>query len=420
MRPPLPPAVPLMRRLVIFSLLLLAMAQGISIPAAAQTSSEGAARGPFSETELIKGLAGGMSTKRLVTLVGEYGVDFSLTPESEGRLRAVGADDELLEAIRQGKAKPLSENDLLKRLAGGTENRRLATLVSQYGAEFSLTPEIEERLRAAGANDELMAAIRKAKPTPKTPAPGETKVNPKDGLSYVWIPPGTFMMGCSPGDGECFDPEKPAHAVTIRKGFWMGQTEVTQAAYQRVTGANPGHFRGDRMPVEQVTWHDANAYCSAVGMRLPTEAEWEYAARAGSAASRNGDLDAIAWFADNSGNQRINATALWQSDSSNYGNKLAANGNRTHEAGQRQPNAWKLYDMLGNVWEWTNDWYDENYYGQSPSQDPPGPSAGQWRVLRGGSWYDGPRYVRVSYRLRLVPGGWDDYVYGFRCGGEVP
>ncbi|MGH9492840.1 MAG: formylglycine-generating enzyme family protein [Terriglobales bacterium] len=227
------------------------------------------------------------------------------------------------------------------------------------------------------------------------PAAGAAKVNPKDGLTYVWIPAGTFQMGCSPGDGKCSSNESPAHKVTITKGFWMGQTEVTQAAYQRVMGKNPSEFHGDRLPVDRVTWDEANAYCGAVGMRLPTEAEWEYAARAGSAASRYGDLDAIAWYGENSEQQ-------------------------PHEVGQKEPNVWKLYDTLGNVYEWTNDWYDENYYGRSPSQDPPGPSSGEYRVVRGVSWLYGLRkYFRVSNRDGSPPGfrGSD---YGFRCAGEVP
>ena len=225
-------------------------------------------------------------------------------------------------------------------------------------------------------------------------APGATKVNPKDGLAYVWIPPGTFQMGCSPGDEECNSDENPAHKVTITKGFLMGQTEVTQGAYQRVIGANPSHVHGDRLPVGSVTWNEANAYCRSVGMRLPTEAEWEYAARAGSTSSRYGDPDAIAWHGENS-------------------------GSKTHEVAQKQPNAWKLYDMLGNVWEWANDWYEENYYGRSPSQDPQGPSSGKDRVLRGGSSDEFATSARASYRLRFKPGPRDDG-FGFRCVGEVP
>ncbi len=100
----------------------------------------------------------------------------------------------------------------------------------------------------------------------------KVKVNPRDDLRYVWIPPVKFMMGCSPSDSECYDDE-PAHEVSISRGFWMGQTAVTQAAYKAVMGKNPSHFKGDDLPVDSVRWEEAKSYCEAVGMRLPTEAE---------------------------------------------------------------------------------------------------------------------------------------------------
>jgi formylglycine-generating enzyme required for sulfatase activity len=222
---------------------------------------------------------------------------------------------------------------------------------------------------------------------------GQTRVNPKDGLTYVWIPADKFMMGCSPGDSECYPNESPRNEVSITKGFWMGQTPVTQEAYQRVMGSNPSTFKGPRLPVETVSWDKAQAYCKAIGMRLATEAEWEYAARAASMAPRYGSLDAIAWHSGNS-------------------------GEKTQEVGQKQPNRFGLYDTLGNVWEWVADWYEEQYYGQSPATDPPGPASGQYRVLRGGSWYDVPRNVRSSIRF------WNEptlrlHLIGFRCAGEL-
>ena len=198
------------------------------------------------------------------------------------------------------------------------------------------------------------------------------RINPKDGLPYVFISPGTFTMGCSPGDKNCGDDEKP-HRVSITKGFWIGQTEVTQAAYARVMkGGNPSSFKGDIRPVETVSWNEADAYCQAVDMRLPTEAEWEYAARASNTNERYGDIDKI---------------AVYNTDS-------------TATVRSKLPNAWGLYDMLGNVWEWTNDWYDKDYYKNSPKDDPPGPGRGDEKVLRGGAWCNDPRGVRVSYRIR--------------------
>jgi serine/threonine-protein kinase len=232
---------------------------------------------------------------------------------------------------------------------------------------------------------------------------GKLKLNPKDGLKYVWIPPGTFMMGCSPGDTECGDDEKPPHQVTITEGFWLGQTEVTVGAYKRFAAATgrqmpdtPGlnsRWTNENMPIVNVTWNDAHDYCAWAGGRLPTEAEWEYAARGGSTEARYGPIDEVAWYDGNSGGQM-------------------------HDVAQKRPNGFGLYDILGNVCEWVNDWYDQNYYQSSPSQDPQGLASGQLHVLRGGSRADGPRYVRVSLRNGSVPAFRPDEG-GFRCGGEV-
>jgi formylglycine-generating enzyme required for sulfatase activity len=231
------------------------------------------------------------------------------------------------------------------------------------------------------------------------PRAGDTRVNPKDGLTYVYAPAGKFKMGCSPGDSECIPNEMPAHEVTITKGFWIGQTEVTQEAYQKVTGKNPSYLKGAKLPVETIIWNDAQSYCRMAGMRLPTEAEWEYAARAGSSASRYGNLDQIAWYDGNS-------------------------GNRTHEVGQKQANAWGLYDTLGNVWEWVADWY-ANSYPAGNQTDPRGPTRGQYRVVRGGSKMANlvrggsmANLVRVSsVGGALLVTGPD---VGVRCVGKLP
>jgi formylglycine-generating enzyme required for sulfatase activity len=204
-------------------------------------------------------------------------------------------------------------------------------------------------------------------------------------------------MGCSPGDNDCGGNEKPAHTVTISKGFWMGQTEVTVGAYKRFVsgggGPLPSGNSSDEQPVVNVTWNDAVAFCRWSGGRLPTEAEWEYAARAGTAGARYGDLDAIAWYEGNS-------------------------GKRVHAVGQKAPNAYRLYDMLGNVWEWVADWFGDEYYGASEPRDPRGPPSGESRVVRGGSWLDLAWDARVSSRGWYRPGDWK-FNLGFRCVREV-
>jgi formylglycine-generating enzyme required for sulfatase activity len=265
------------------------------------------------------------------------------------------------------------------------------------------------------------------------PAPGTVRVNPKDGLKYVWIPPGTFMMGCSPGDSECFEDEKPSHQVALSKGFWMGQTEVTVGAYRRFAAAtgrpmppepefmerplNPG-WGNQAMPIVDLTWDEAQAYCGWVGGRLPTEAEWEYAARAGSTAARYGDLDEIAWYADNSGRQHLDSAALYKADRDDYTDRLNENEIGMHEVGKKRANGFGLFDMLGNEWEWVNDWYEEKYYQNSPPQDPPGPESGTLRVLRGGSWFNLPRNVRASMR-RWAYQGVKDTADTVRCSQDL-
>jgi formylglycine-generating enzyme required for sulfatase activity/serine/threonine protein kinase len=270
---------------------------------------------------------------------------------------------------------------------------------------------------------------------------GETvRVKAQDGLKYVWIPPGTFEMGCSPGDNECFKDEKPAHEVTITKGFWLEQTPVTVGAYKRFVreagramppepklgsnGLNPG-WANEQMPIVNVTWDDSQAYCQWVGGRLPTEAQWEYAARAGSREARYGPLDDVAWYEDNSGRERIDSAQIWSQDWSHYfdrqAGRLAANGNTMQAVGLKRPNNWRLYDMLGNVREWVNDWYGEGYYQSGSERDPQGPDYGSLRVLRGGSWDSVPGYIRVSDRYS----GYPDSRYidaGCRCllEGDIP
>jgi formylglycine-generating enzyme required for sulfatase activity len=219
-------------------------------------------------------------------------------------------------------------------------------------------------------------------------AAGRTKQAP-DGLTYVWIPAGEFTMGCSPGDTECYEDEKPPVRVRIREGYWMGQTEVTQRAYERVIGSNPSDFKSPNNPVETVTWQEASAYCSNVGMRLPTEAEWEYAARGGSPAARHGLVNDVAWTDANS-------------------------GEKTHPVAQKAANGYGLYDMLGNVREWTSSGWSDRPIGGT---DPAGGTAEHRNVQRGGSWNYVPRVARASYRGRSDPTN-RSYSLGFRCMGK--
>jgi formylglycine-generating enzyme required for sulfatase activity len=265
------------------------------------------------------------------------------------------------------------------------------------------------------------------------PAPGQTRDNARDGQRYVWAPPGKFTMGCSPLDKYCATDENPAHPVEITRGFWIGQTPVTVAAWKRYRTATgkPALLAADEFgrklneaaaettqPAVAATWDEAKDYCSWAGLRLPTEAEWEYAARAGSNASRYGEVDDVAWYGDNSGKKPIDSAGLFREDPPKYDKRLFSNGNGPRGVTQKKPNAWGLYDILGNVWEWVADYYSANYYGSSPAADPPGPAEGTQRVLRGGAWNTLPNNIRVSYRLTNPPGDRIN-TFGFRCAGDL-
>jgi formylglycine-generating enzyme required for sulfatase activity len=229
------------------------------------------------------------------------------------------------------------------------------------------------------------------------------------GATLVLIPAGEFLMGSPDSDEDAQDDEKPQHKVRIARPFYLGATEITQGQYRAVTGENPSSFKGsDDLPVENVSWDEAVAFCNKLsvrerlkpyyqfsgarsggdGYRLPTEAEWEYACRAGTSTRFSfGDADTslgeYAWFGGNS-------------------------DGKTHPVGQKRPNAWGLFDVYGNVWEWCCDGYQADYYGGSPAADPPGSSQAAGRVIRGGGWYFQPRYCRAAHRGKSAPGGRGD------------
>lgn len=259
-------------------------------------------------------------------------------------------------------------------------------------------------------------------------APGTVKGGLKDGLNYVWIPPGTFMMGCSPGDNECEADEQSPHPATVNKGFWLGQTEVTVGAYKlfahesgRSMPTEPtfmgkalnGGWAQDAMPIVNVSWDDATAYCSWAGGRLPSEAEWEYAARAGSTEARYGPVDEIAWYADNSGKARIDSAHVWSEEQAKYAELLRDNGNHMHAVAQKRANGFGLFDMLGNVWEWVNDRYEEDYR-RSVESNPSIATSGERRILRGGCWVNSPEGMRLSIRVGSRPEA-RNVNAGFRC-----
>jgi formylglycine-generating enzyme required for sulfatase activity len=199
----------------------------------------------------------------------------------------------------------------------------------------------------------------------------------------VYVAGGTFQMG---SNGESV--EKPIHTVTV-SSFFMDKTEVTQVQYRKVMGKDPSNFSGcDECPVENVSWHDANAYAKKVGKRLPTEAEWEYAARGGNKSkgykySGSNNLNAVGWYSDS----------------------------KTHPVAQKQPNELGLYDMSGNVWEWCSDRYGD--YSSSPQTDPQGSYSGSSRVIRGGGWSHFHNYCRVANRYWGLP-DFRRSNYGFR------
>ena len=248
-------------------------------------------------------------------------------------------------------------------------------------------------------------------------------VDLRDGvtLELVWVPPGVFMMGSkdtprsiaskSGGIDSWASDEYPRHKVSITNGFWMGKYEVTQAQWQTVMGNNPSHFKeaGPKTPVEKVSWNDCQKFMQKVSQRtgqtfrLPTEAEWEYACRAGTeTAFHYGDT-----LTSNQAN--FNGEHPYPHDEAAKGVDLG----KTISVGSYPPNAFGLYDMHGNVFEWCQDWYGENYYQNSPVSDPSGPSYGLGRVTRGGSWREYAGNCRSAYRNGLIPNGCY-FIFGLR------
>jgi formylglycine-generating enzyme required for sulfatase activity len=230
---------------------------------------------------------------------------------------------------------------------------------------------------------------------PAAASPPAAVIAPGPGSDWVLVAAGEFEMGCSPGDDQCNPAELPRRGVRVARPFQIMARPVTVAEFRSWASASQRRlppqprWSADHVPVVNVTWDDAAAFCSAQAARLPSEVEWEYAARAGSTAPRYGEIDAIAWYAGNS-------------------------GRKAHPVGQKLPNAWGLYDMLGNVWEWTAE-----VFRSAPGTDDTAPGVPEdLRSLRGGSWKNSARQIRVSNRGRLAPDDREDDD-GFRCARDV-
>jgi formylglycine-generating enzyme required for sulfatase activity len=232
---------------------------------------------------------------------------------------------------------------------------------------------------------------------------------------FVYVAGGTFTMGCTSEQGnDCDSDEKPAHQVNL-SSYYIGKYEVTQAQWKAVMGTNPSEFKGDNLPVDNVSWEDIQGFLRKLNAqtgksyRLPTEAEWEYACRGGARSthykySGSNTIGNVAWYHENSGDKTLKDSE-WDFD------KLTKNNCKTHPVGQKTPNELGIYDMSGNVWEWCSDWYGD--YSSSSQTNPAGASSESHRVIRGGSWGGDAGSCRVSLRAGSAPDTRSNYL-GFR------
>ncbi|OQB39462.1 MAG: Serine/threonine-protein kinase pkn1 [Candidatus Hydrogenedentes bacterium ADurb.Bin179] len=265
----------------------------------------------------------------------------------------------------KGHATPAPEGPA-KRESVATEKPPVPPDTLTAGAAPQTLPESDATVPLKASTAVAMAA-------PVIPVEGETRIFAA--MEFVWIPPGEFMMGSPNSEKGRYDNETPQHKRTIKEGFWLGKFEVTQEQWRKVMGNNPSYFKGDFLPVEQVSWDDCQQFVAKLSrpgqgiFRLPSEAEWEYACRAG-AGTR------YYWGPDPAYSQ-IREYAWYD----------ACSEGRTHPGGLKRPNAWNLYDMAGNVWEWCEDDYHESYHGAPRDGrawvDIPRVST---KVPRGGSW----------------------------------
>jgi serine/threonine protein kinase/class 3 adenylate cyclase len=311
---------------------------------------------------------------------------------------AFDGDTMLAVAMKQLHSDPPNPRQLQPSIPAEVEQIIMRCLRKDPARRYRSMSDIATELRRVGNTTGLTMALPSLglsdnRTAPNAVDPGDIQVNPKDGQNYVWIPPGVYFRGGSPKDPEASVSESPRHEVTISNGFWAGQTPVTIGAYRRFAAeaqiALPKELQPtwtDQCPIVGISWNQAMSYCKWAGGRLLTDAEWEYAARAGYPGPRYGDPNKIAWF------------------------RVTPPGPRPVRG--KEANAWGLYDTLGNVWEWCSDWFEE--YQEEAQVDPVGPPVGEFKIIRGGSWDDHPRVARLSVRSWQTP----DYrstACGFRC-----
>ena len=285
-----------------------------------------------------------------------------------------------------------SEEGMVKLKASAPSNLQITLTKESVGAGIANQQQSENQ---QSSNTYVASSLNNSSASPSVASGSNTISIPvKDGISIemVKVEAGTFMMGATSEQKYPYDDEKPVHQVTLTNDYYMGKYEVTQALWEAVMGSNPSNFKGDNLPVEKVSWNDCQEFISKLNsltgrkFRLPTEAEWEYAARGGKKSrsyqySGSSNISDVAWYNGNS-------------------------GSKTHPVGTKQANELGIYDMSGNVWEWCWDWYGS--YSSSSQTNPTGADSGSSSVRRGGGWYDDARGCRLSHRHHFTP---DDRYY---------
>ncbi len=327
--------------------------------------------------------------------------------ENQAKQQTLGCDDEkCLSAIGgklgvdylvSGSLAKIGDRSLLNLQLIDIQKARICSRVSQsttgdMGLLVEQLPDMVKKLTSPQSQGDTIILPRAknhpvGSPTSQT-APRKVAVSHEN---MALIPAGTFLMGSPKDEGD--PDEHPRHKVTI-KSFWIDKTEMTQAAFTAQTKSNPSHWKGNNLPVENVTWQEAESFCESQGKRLPTEAEWEYAARGGSAAKFPwGDVAGRSW------------EYAWSSVNS---------GGRTHPVAAKKPNTFGIYDMIGNVSEWCSDEYQKTWYSQADSKKPGGPDKGWGRVCRGGDWSSDRTHLRSAIRDFGI-GDYRRDFRGFRC-----